>query len=186
MSRGTAVSSSRRALEAQVRSLIRDIPDFPNPGVLFKDITPVLSDTAALSGALGALAEPFKGDEVDLVAAAEARGFVFGVAVAERLGVGFVPIRKPGKLPSLTVGVDYELEYGTSRLEIHDDAVRPGNRFLVVDDVLATGGTALASCSLLERAGGVVVGCTFLLELAFLAGRSKLGNYRCESLVTYQ
>ena len=179
------VNYSSASVEAWIRSLIRDVPDFPAPGVLFKDITPVLSDPAALAAGVGALAEPFADTEIDLVAAAEARGFVFGVAVAERLGVGFVPVRKPGKLPAATMGVDYELEYGQDRLEVHVDAVTPGCRLLVVDDVLATGGTASATCSLLENAGGAVVGCTFLIELTFLKGRERLAERRSESLVKF-
>ena len=179
------MNSPGASVEAWIRSLVRDIPDFPAPGVLFKDITPVLSDPAALSAGVGALAEPFADIGVDLVAAAEARGFVFGVAVAERLGVGFVPIRKPGKLPAATLGVDYELEYGQDRLEMHVDAVASGCRLLVVDDVLATGGTAAATCSLLESAGGKVVGCTFRIELTFLKGRERLTGRRSESLVKY-
>ena len=179
------MNSSSVAVEAWIRSLIRDVPDFPAPGVLFKDITPVLSDPAALAAGVGALAEPFADTEIDLVAAAEARAFVFGVAVAERLGVGFVPVRKPGKLPAATMGVDYELEYGQDRLEVHVDAVAPGCRLLVVDDVLATGGTAAATCSLLENAGGTVVGCTFLIELTFLKGRERLAERRSESLVKF-
>ena len=145
----------------------------------------MLSNPAALAAGVGALAEPFADTEIDLVAAAEARGFVFGVAVAERLGVGFVPVRKPGKLPAATMGVDYELEYGQDRLEVHVDAIAPGCRLLVVDDVLATGGTAAATCSLLENAGGTVVGCTFLIELTFLKGRERLTERRSESLVKF-
>ncbi len=145
----------------------------------------MLADPEALSVGVNALAAPFVGERVNCVAAVEARGFAFGVAVAERLGVGFVPIRKPGKLPAKTTGVEYTLEYGTGRLEMHIDAFLPGSRVLVVDDVLATGGTASAACELIQRADGEVAGCTFLIELLFLRGRERLPGHRVETLVSY-
>ena len=172
--------------EALWRELVREIPDFPVPGVGFKDITPVLAHPGAFAACADALAGPFADAGVEAVAAAEARGFIFGIPVAERLGVGFAPVRKPGKLPAATVGVTYELEYGTDRLEMHVDSFASGARVLIVDDVLATGGTARATCDLVERAGGQVVGCAFFVELAFLDGRRRLDGLRVESLLTFQ
>lgn len=167
------------------RGLVREIPDFPVDGVGFKDITPVLAHPGAFGACADALAERFAGAGVEMVAAAEARGFIFGIPVAERLGVGFAAVRKPGKLPAETVGVTYELEYGTDRLEMHVDSFAPGARVLIVDDVLATGGTARATCELVERASGQVVGLAFFVELAFLGGRHQLKRRRVESLLTY-
>ncbi|MCY3925412.1 MAG: adenine phosphoribosyltransferase [bacterium] len=171
--------------EALWRQLVREIPDFPVAGVGFKDITPVLAHPGAFRACADALAERFAGAGVEAVAAAEARGFIFGIPVAERLGVGFAAVRKPGKLPAATVGVTYELEYGSDRLEMHTDSFAPGARVLIVDDVLATGGTARATCDLIEEAGGHVAGCAFFVELAFLHGRSRLNARRVESLLTY-
>ena len=168
------------------RDLVREIPDFPTAGIGFKDITPVLSHPVAFAACVDALAERFADAGIESVAAAEARGFIFGIPVAERLGAGFAPVRKPGKLPAPAVGVEYALEYGTDRLEMHIDAFAPGARVLVVDDVLATGGTARATCDLIERAGGEVAGCAFFVELAFLAGRQRLDDYRVESLLLYE
>ncbi len=167
------------------RELVREIPDFPTAGVGFKDITPVLAHPVAFAACADALTERFATAEVEAVAAAEARGFIFGIPVAERLGAGFAAVRKPGKLPAATVGVEYALEYGTDRLEMHVDSFAPGARVLIVDDVLATGGTARATCDLVERAGGQVVGCAFFVELAFLDGRRQLEGLRVESLLTY-
>lgn len=169
---------------AELERFIRDIPDHPQPGVLFRDITPLLREPAAFGAAIEALAEPWIG-EVDLVAGVEARGFVFGAPVAHRLGVGFVPVRKPGKLPWATTSVAYELEYGTDAVEIHTDAVAAGQRVLLVDDVLATGGTAGAASALLSGAGAVVVGASFLIELAFLSGRDRLGDIPVHAVLTY-
>ncbi len=166
--------------------LIRDIPDFPKEGILFKDITPLLRDAKALSGTLDALAEHYAGDRVQVVAAVESRGFIFGAALAVRLGAGFVPIRKPGKLPYDTVSETYALEYGTDTIEVHRDAVSRGERVLVVDDLLATGGTARAAVNLMRKLGAEVVGATFLVELDFLHGREKLGDVAAFSLVHYQ
>ena len=174
-----------REAERLWRELVREIPDFPVRGVGFKDITPVLGHPGAFRACADALAEPFAGAGVEVVAAAEARGFIFGIPVAERLGAGFAAVRKPGKLPAATVGVEYELEYGTDHLEMHVDSFEPGARVLIVDDVLATGGTARATCDLVERAGGQVVGCAFFVELAFLDGRRRLDGRRVESLVSY-
>lgn len=156
--------------------LIRDIPDFPKPGVVFKDITPLLRDAAALRDVIAALADTVRGERVDAVAAIESRGFIFGAALATALGAGFVPIRKPGKLPAQTVGVDYALEYGKDRLEIHADAFGAGARVVLVDDVLATGGTLLAARELIAALGGELVAATVVIELAFLEGRQRWGD----------
>ena len=172
--------------EALWRELVREIPDFPAPGVGFKDITPVLGHPEAFAACADALAAHFAYEGVDVVAAAEARGFIFGIPVAERLAAGFAAVRKPNKLPADTVGITYDLEYGTDRLEMHTDSFAPGARVLIVDDVLATGGTARATCDLIERAGGEVVGCAFFVELAFLDGRRRLQGLRVESLVGYE
>jgi adenine phosphoribosyltransferase len=168
-----------------LRSRIRDIPDFPRPGIVFKDITPLLLDPAALDAAVGALADWARPLEVDIVAAAEARGFILGGALARELGAGFVPARKPGKLPFDTVSAEYVLEYGVDALEMHADALSNGARVLLHDDLLATGGTARALASLVEGAGGVVVGFGFLVELAFLGGRAALEPYEVHALVAY-
>ena len=159
-------------------SLIRDIPDFPTEGIMFKDITPLLDDGDALRWAADALADRFSDTPADRVVGVEARGFILGAAVAYRLGLGFVPFRKPGKLPYNTVSVDYQLEYGTASLEAHTDALSSGQRVLIVDDVLATGGTAAAAVELVTSEDADVVGVGFLLELGFLGGRARLGN-RC-------
>ncbi|HEU5084637.1 MAG TPA: adenine phosphoribosyltransferase [Acidimicrobiales bacterium] len=163
---------------------LRDIPDFPEPGVVFKDITPLLGDAAAFRRAVDELAAPHEGVGITHVVGVEARGFLFAAPVAYRLGAGCVPFRKPGKLPYETVEHTYELEYGTDTLTAHVDAVAPGARVLVVDDVLATGGTARAACTLLEDLGGEIVECAFLLELAFLHGRDALAGERVRALLT--
>jgi adenine phosphoribosyltransferase len=163
------------------RSLIRDVPGFPRAGVVFKDITPLLGDPAGLAACVAELVEPFKELAVELVAAPEARGFVIGGMAADRLDAGFVPLRKPGKLPRPTLGTDYQLEYGAERLEMHADAIAAGARVLIVDDVLATGGTAAASAQLVTRSGGELVGFSFIVELAFLDGRHQLDDARVES-----
>jgi adenine phosphoribosyltransferase len=164
-----AVPSTER-----LRAAIRDVPDFPAPGILFKDVTPVLRDGALFREATEAMAAPFVGAGITRVAGIESRGFLFGAPIAQRLGVGFVPLRKPGKLPWTRERVEYALEYGTDALEAHVDAC-PGDRVLVVDDVLATGGTAEAACSLVEAVGGTVVACSVLLSLDFLGGAARLG-----------
>jgi len=167
----------------RLASLIRDIPDWPKPGVVFKDITPLLRDPAGLALAVEYLAQPFRGAHVDVVAGAESRGFIFGTAVATRLSAGFVPVRKPGKLPAAVEGQEYQLEYGTDRLEIHRDAVQPGQRVLMVDDLLATGGTMSACCALVERLGGTIVGVAVLIELEFLSGRRALTRYPIHAIL---
>jgi adenine phosphoribosyltransferase len=169
-----------------LRALIRDIPDFPKPGVVFKDITPLLADARALDAAVSGLADYARSLEVECVLAAEARGFLLGPALALALGAGFALARKPGKLPYETVGAEYQLEYGTGRLELHRDALAPGARVLVHDDLLATGGTARALCSLTERLGAKVVGCGFLIELAFLGGRERLAPHEAHALLRYE
>jgi adenine phosphoribosyltransferase len=166
-------------------SFIRDIPDFPKQGIVFKDITPLLADPAGLDGAVRALASLASPLKVDVVIGAEARGFLLGPALARELGAGFVLARKPGKLPYETVSASYELEYGTDALELHSDAVARGARVLVHDDLLATGGTARALCELVETTGGTVAACVFLLELGFLDGRSRLAEYDVRALIEY-
>lgn len=164
---------------------IRSIPDFPKPGILFYDITPLLANPDAFREAVRGMAEPFRGGGVSSVAAAEARGFVFGGPIALELDVPFIPVRKPGKLPYDVVSHTYALEYGTDTLEMHVDAVQPGDSVLIVDDLLATGGTVEACCQMIERAGGNVAGCTFLIELDFLNGAAKLQKYKIASLLHY-
>lgn len=164
---------------------IRDIPDFPKEGIIFKDITPLLQDAAALRYAVDQLAEFGVGRKIDIVLGAEARGFILGATLAYTLGVGFVPARKPGKLPYVTVAAEYELEYGTDSLEVHQDAIGPGTRVLVHDDLLATGGTARAKCDLVEKLGGEVAGVSFIIELEFLNGRERLAGYDVQSLIKY-
>ncbi len=168
-----------------LRALIRDIPDFPKPGIVFKDITPLMADPEALEVAVSGLADYARPLGVECVLAAEARGFLLGPALALALGAGFALARKPGKLPYDTVSAEYELEYGSDSLELHSDAVRPGTRVLVHDDLLATGGTARALCELVRQLGGEVVGCGFLIELAFLGGRKRLQPYDAHALLTY-
>ena len=171
--------------DASLRALIRDVPDFPSPGVLFKDITPLLGDPGAFAVVIDRLAEHFVGRHVDKVVGIESRGFIVAAPVAERLGAGFVPVRKPGKLPWETEAEDYELEYGTDRLEVHRDAITTGERVAIVDDVIATGGTAAATARLVERLGGEVIGLGFVIELAFLGGAAALDGRDHVSLLTY-
>ncbi len=166
-------------------SLIRDVPDFPVPGILFKDITTLLRNAAALREVVTRLAEHYANAQVDMVAAIESRGFIFGAPLAVQLGAGFVPVRKPGKLPAQTISDSYTLEYGTNTLEMHVDAIQPGQRVLVVDDLLATGGSARAAVNLVEQLGGKVVGLAFVVELDFLNGRQKLAGYPVHSLIHY-
>ena len=174
-------------ITADLRRFIRDIPNFPTPGILFKDITPLLLDSAALDAAISALASPLARERVDFVVAAEARGFILGAALARELGAGFVPARKPGKLPGETITAQYALEYGLDALEVHADALAGGARVLVHDDLLATGGTASALCDLVEELGGEIVGCSFLVELSALGGRGRLqaSAHPVYTLITY-
>lgn len=167
-------------------SLIRDVPDFPEPGILFKDVTPLLAHAEGFAACLHDMAAPWRDRGIDVVCGIESRGFIFGAALTPMLGVGFVPLRKAGKLPAATVGVDYALEYGHARLEIHRDALTPGQRVLIVDDVLATGGTLVASRELVEQVGATVAGAAVVLELAFLDGRSRWPEGApLEALVSY-
>ncbi len=168
-----------------LRDLIRDVPDFPEPGIVFKDITPLLGHDDCFRYAIDALADHFAGRDVDAVAAIDARGFLFAAPVAYRLGVGLVPVRKPGKLPAAALRHEFDLEYGTDSLEIHADALSAGARTVIIDDVLATGGTAAAARALVESAGGVAIGFGFVCELGFLGGRNKLGAVPVHSLVNY-
>lgn len=170
---------------ADLRRLIRDVPDFPKPGILFKDITPLLADPAGLALAVEFMVQPFRGKQVDVVVAAESRGFIFGTAVANALSVGFVPIRKVGKLPARTRRHEYVLEYGTDVLEIHEDALRPGQQVLLVDDVLATGGTLLACCNLIGALHAHVMSIAVLIELTALDGRKLLERYEVTSVLKY-
>ena len=169
-----------------LREYIRDIPDFPNPGIVFKDLTPMLLDPVAFDHAIALLADYARPLGVDLIVAAEARGFIFGGALARELRVGFVPARKPGKLPHETVSVRYGLEYGVDELHLHADALSGGTRVLIHDDLLATGGTSKAKIDLVEQLGGRVVGCAFVVELAFLDGRQALEGYDVQALLRYE
>lgn len=157
-----------------IKALIRSIPDHPKPGIMFRDITTLLSNAVGVRESVIALADPFRDQQVEKVAGVEARGFIFGLAVAIELGVGFVPVRKPGKLPFEVVGEDYQLEYGTDRVEIHRDATLPGERVLLVDDLIATGGTAAAAANVIQKIGGKVIACAFVVELPELGGRARL------------
>lgn len=168
-----------------LKARIRHVPDFPKPGILFYDITTLLADPAGFRETIDALAAPHAGQGIDRVVGIESRGFILAAAVADRLGAGFVPIRKPGKLPSTTLGESYALEYGTDTLEIHDDALGPGHRVLVVDDVLATGGTARAAVNLVQRLGSTLHAAAFLIELEFLKGRDKLSDVAVTSALRY-
>lgn len=167
------------------KSYIRDVPDFPKPGIIFKDITPLLQSHWALSSAADSLIKDLKKEDIDKVVGMESRGFIFGPMLAERLESGFVPIRKPGKLPYKTLSESYNLEYGTDTLEIHVDGITKGDRVLIHDDVLATGGTALATTKLVEKLGGIIVQCNFLIELSFLNGREKIKPFKVKSLISY-
>ncbi len=168
-----------------LRQYIRDIPDFPKPGILFKDITPLLAEPVAFAAAVRGLADRYRTTPIDAIAAAEARGFLFAAPLALDLQLPLVPLRKPGKLPYRTYSLKYDLEYGQAELHMHIDGVMPGARVLLVDDLLATGGTMKAGAQLIEQAGGVVIGCAFLVELGFLGGRSKLVEYDVFSLISY-
>ena len=168
-----------------LKKYIREVPDFPKPGILFYDITTLLQDPLALRMTLDRLAWRWAGLKVDKVVGIESRGFMFGTALAYDLNAGFVPVRKPGKLPAKCMVEEYSLEYGSGKLEMHEDAIRPGDRVLIVDDLIATGGTAYAAAKMVERSGGLVLGFAFVVELTFLPGRQKLAGYEVESLMKY-
>lgn len=168
-----------------LRQAIRDIPDFPKAGILFRDITPLLANTETLQAAIRALVEPFRESGITAIAAMEARGFIFGGLAADELGTGFVPLRKPGKLPYTTISESYELEYGMATLEVHTDALNENDRVLLIDDLIATGGTAQAACRLVERLNATVSGCAFLIELDGLGGREALSEYTVHSVLHY-
>lgn len=168
-----------------LKSLIRDVPGFPQPGILFRDITPLLANVEGLRFTIQALSTAARETQPGCIVGIESRGFIFGAPLADRLGLPFVPVRKPGKLPAARMSVEYSLEYGESQLDIHEDAFAPGTRAFIVDDLLATGGTALAAAKLVEMVGGVVSGFGFVIELASLGGRSKLSKYAVNSLVAY-
>jgi adenine phosphoribosyltransferase len=169
----------------ELRARIREIPDFPKPGILFYDITTLLKDPAAYRESIDLMMEPFKTERPDVVVGMESRGFIFSAPMAYELGAGFVPVRKLGKLPAETLSIEYALEYGSNTLEIHRDAIQPGQRVLIVDDLLATGGTVQGTIELIERLKGVVIGLGFLVELEFLHGRERLGDHRVTSVIRY-
>jgi len=169
----------------ELKKYIRAIPDWPKKGILFRDITPLLGDAKAFKAAVDAMASEYTGAGIQYVAAAEARGFIFGAAVAAKLNAGFVPVRKKGKLPYKTEGITYELEYGSNTMEVHKDAVPAGAKVLMVDDLLATGGTIEAACKLIEKIGGKIEGVVFLIELAELHGIDKLSKYKVKSIISY-
>ena len=169
----------------RLKEIIRDVPDFPKPGILFKDITTLLKDREALARAIDLLADRYRGRGINKVVGIESRGFIFAPAVAYLVGAGFVPVRKPGKLPAETLSASYELEYGTDTLEIHRDALEPGEKVLIVDDLIATGGTAAAVAGMVEELGAELVEIAFLIELTFLDGRSKLGGRPVHTMIKY-
>lgn len=168
-----------------LHSLIRDIPDFPKKGIVFKDITPLLASPSGLALAVEVMVNPFRGRNIQAVIGAESRGFIFGTAIAQALSCGFIPVRKPGKLPAEKISLTYDLEYGQDTLEIHRDAIKPGIRCLMVDDLLATGGTMRACCDLIEKLGGNIVGVAVLIELGFLRGRERFPKYEVHTALTY-
>jgi len=169
-----------------IKGLIRTVPDFPKPGIMFRDITTILKDVDGMAACVDQIADHFAGRGIEMVVGVEARGFIFGPAVALKLGIGFAPVRKPGKLPAETIKASYELEYGTDEIEIHKDAVGPGQKVLLIDDLLATGGTMAACCELVEALGGQIEGIAFVIELSFLNGREKLSKYDVLALVDYE
>ncbi len=169
----------------ELKSKIRDVPDFPKPGIVFKDLTPLLSDVKSFQKIIDFFAKRYSEKAVDTIVGIESRGFIFGAPLAYRIDASFVPVRKKGKLPYKTTAVTYDLEYGTDTLEIHEDAIHPGSRVLVVDDLLATGGTCAATCQLVEKSGGSVVECAFVVELNFLLGRNKLKGREIFSLIQF-
>jgi adenine phosphoribosyltransferase len=175
-------------VELDLKSLVRTIPDYPKPGIMFRDITTLLKDASGFKACVERLCEPYRTAGVEAVVAIEARGFILGGAVADRLGTGFVPLRKRGKLPGKTIGQDYELEYGTDVIEVHEDAIREGERILLVDDLIATGGTAEAGAKLVRRVGGVLVGAAFIIDLPELGGAAKLEaqGIPCHTLISFE
>jgi len=168
-----------------LRAMIREVPDFPKPGILFYDITTLLREPDAFAAVIDAMAAEVGEDQVDLVVGMESRGFIFAAPLAVKLGAGFVPVRKLGKLPAETIEVEYALEYGTATLEVHRDAIEPGQRVLIVDDLLATGGTVMGTIELVQRLGGTIAGLSFMVELTALHGREKLGDFQIHTLLTY-
>src|SRR4030067_3577255 len=168
-----------------LKKLIRDVPDFPKKGIIFKDITPLLQDPKGLKAAVEAISQHYKGKKIDVVVGAEARGFILAPTVAFSLGAGFVPVRKPGKLPYKKISESYALEYGTDTLEMHKDGIKKGQNVLMVDDLLATGGTMAACCKMVESLGGNIAGCAFLIELGFLNGKNALSKYDIFSAIKY-
>ena len=179
------MSATEKTAFPRVRAAIRDVPDFPKPGILFKDITPILNDAEVFAEVIGGLTARYHSMRIDKVAAMESRGFIFGAPLAQNIGAGFVPLRKFGKLPFDTVSETFNLEYGTETLEVHTDAIKPGERVLIIDDLLATGGTAEASARLVRRIGGEVVEMAFVVELAFLDGRRRLAGVPVYSMVVF-
>ena len=169
-----------------LKQKIRNVQDFPKPGIGFKDITTLIKDDAAFKKSIDALADQYNPDDIDVIVGIESRGFIFGAALAYKWGKGFVPVRKPGKLPAEKIREEYQLEYGTDAVEIHKDAITPGQRVLIIDDLLATGGTVAAAANLVEKLSGNIVGISFLIELSFLNGREKLGRYNIHSLITFE
>ena len=176
---------ANRVVEEKLKRTIRDVPDFPKPGIVFKDITPLLHHHRAFSAAIQELVERYRKSGIDVVAGIESRGFLFGAPLAHELGVAFVPVRKQGKLPYKTIRMSYDLEYGSATIEMHTDAISPGEKVILLDDLLATGGTIRAACDLVKRMGGQVVGLAFLIELSFLHGRDKLREYDIFSILQY-
>ena len=172
-------------MEMDLKTKIRDVPDFPKPGIIFKDITTLLQDADALRYSIDLLAKQYRNQNIDKIVGIEARGFIFGAPLAYAINAGFVIIRKPGKLPYKTIKQSYELEYGTDEIEIHEDAIKPGERILLADDLLATGGTMAAATELINKIGGKIVGISFLIELSFLNGRKKLNGYDIHSIIEY-
>jgi len=179
------VKKEEKSMEAMLRENIRDIPDFPKPGIIFKDITPLLQNHAAFSATISTLVDRYRDKRIDVVVGIESRGFLFGAPLAHQIGASFVPLRKKGKLPYKTVDMSYDLEYGTATVEMHTDAIGKGQRVLVIDDLLATGGTASAACELVRKLGGELVECAFVVELAFLGGREKIKGVPIYTMVSY-
>jgi len=179
------IQKSNSVIAGELQKMVRNVADFPKKGIVFRDITPILADARGLAKAAQAMAQPFRDKRIDVVVGPESRGFILGVAVARELSCGFVPVRKPGKLPAQTIAQEYELEYGTDKLEMHADAITPGQRVLIVDDLLATGGTIQACCQMVKQLAGEIVGISFLIELAFLNGQAKISDYNVHTVISY-